>query len=174
MLSPRAVALQGVGFAPRLVAVQGFAGITVAVQQPNQQGAGAGANTWFEKTSRNSDPHAYDCDRVAKRLASIEIAGKLYDPMDLRLPALLEALAKRAEPEHDDELVRQTRKLSRNFKVRTEDGRELVVPLIRSELKKMPDLKKAVATDMEAYAAHAARAAEDQRRRILILLASVE
>lgn len=173
MLSPRAIALQGVGFGPRLAAVQGFGQISVVVQQPTQ-GAGAGANTWLEKTSRNSDPHAYDRDRVAKRLASIEIAGKLYDPMDLRLPALLEALAKRAEPEHADELVRQTRKLSRNFKVRTADGAEVIVPLIRSELNKMPDLKKALAADMKAYAEKTAVAAEDQRRRILILLAAGE
>lgn len=174
MLSARAIAMQGVGFTPRLTAVQGFSDIVVVQQQINQQGGGPGANTWFEKTSRNSDPHAYDRDRVAKRLAAIEIADKLYDPMDLRLPDALEAFAKRAEPEHDDELERQTRKLSRKVRAITDDGREIVVPLIRSELKKMPNLKRALSTDLEAYAAKAAAEAEDQRRRILILLASVE
>jgi hypothetical protein len=174
-LSARAIALQGVGFTPRLVAVQGFSGIAVVVTQPTQ-GAGGGAyhQPYIEKTSRYSDDRAYDPDRVKQRLAAIEIAGRRYDLLTNDLEAILEAAAAAPEPEDDDEAERQTRKLSRTFKVRTADDREIVVPLIRSELRKMPNLRQALAEDMEAYAERARAAADEQRRRVLLLLASVE
>jgi hypothetical protein len=134
---------------------------------------GGGANTWIEKTSRNSDDRAYDTDRVRERLAKIVIGGKEYDPFHEGLAEILEAAALTHEPGSENEAERPSRKLSRSFLVRTED-REISVPMFRPELPNMPDFKTALAKDFEVFALKAEAAADEERRRILIMLASAD
>ncbi len=164
-LNPRSISLQGIGFAPRFVAVQGFADYVVVRPAQDAQGAGP--------SSRYSDPDAYNPDRVRERLRAISIAGREYDPFDPRLVEILEEAARQPEPATADEGDRQERKLARTFAVRT-PAREIQVPLFRPALRQMPSPATASGEDMEAFARQAAAAVNEERRRILILLASVE
>lgn len=165
-LSTRAIAVQGIGFGARFVALQGFAPLVIVDARPAQ-----GDNPSI--TSRYSDDRAYDPDRVRERLAKVVIRGKEYDPFDPRLVALLEAAARAPEPESDDEFERQERRLARKFVVRTAD-RDIEVPMFRPMLAEMPNFKEAFAKDFEKYAEKAALAAAEERRRILLLLLSAD
>lgn len=170
-LNPRAVALQGIGFGARFTAVQGFTPYAPLTQYEPKQGGGPGRHHFLDKTSRNSDSRAYDPDRVAQRLEAIVIAGKTYDPLDPSLLEVIEAEARRPEPEGVPELVRQDRKLSRSFKVMTE-SQIIEVPLFRAMLNEMPNLAAALNLDMEAYAAKVEQELKEERRRILMLLSA--
>lgn len=165
-LSPRAVALQGIGFGARLVALQGFLPLVVVDTKP-VQGAGP------EKTSRYSDDRAYDPDRVRERLAKVVIRGKEYDPFDPRLIDILEQEALRPEPDLGDELARQERKLSRKIVVKS-GTQDIVVPVFRPMIKQMPSFQQASVEDFEAYAKKAAEAASDERRRIMLILVAAD
>lgn len=78
------------------------------------------------------------------------------------------------EPEHDDETTRQASKLSRAITVNTEKH-SVSVPVFRPTIQQMPDFKQASIDDFERHAEHAAQAAQDELRRItLILSAAVE
>lgn len=166
-VNPRAIALQGVGFGALAIATLGFLVPAQVQNQPIAQGDGPSI------TSRYSDDRAYDPDRVRERLAKVVIRGKEYDPFDPRLVALLEAAARAPEPESDDELERQERRLARKFVVRTAD-RDIEVPMFRPMLAEMPNFKEAFAKDFEKYAEKAALAAAEERRRILLLLLSAD
>ena len=168
-LNPRAIATQGLGFAPRVVAVQGFAQVVVLTQYEAKQGTGPGRHHFLERTSRNSDQHAYDSDRVAERLQQVVINGKAYDPFTPGLVEILEAAAKVPEPQHLPELERQERKLSRTFTVKTEN-RTIEVPLFRPMLREMPSLTGAWSYDFEDYAAKVETERREERKRILLLL----
>lgn len=144
-----------------------------AIVQPPAQQPGIGQGAGPSITSRYSDDRAYDRDRVLERLSKVVIAGKEYDPFDPRLFDILEATAATPEPESDDELERQERKLSRTFVVRAGD-RDIKVPMFRPMLPEMPSFKEAFAKDFEKYAEKAALAAAEERRRILLLLLSAD
>jgi hypothetical protein len=163
-LSARAIATQGIGFAPRLIAVHGF-GDLVIVQQPQPSEAqGAGPS----RTSRYSDPHAYDSDRVAERLAKVVIDGVAYDPFDVSLFDRLEEAAKRPV-EAETEIERHERKLARTFAVVAGD-RVLQVPMFRPMLREMPDFQRAEMEEFKRYSERARLAAAEEQRRIRLLL----
>ena len=112
-------------------------------------------------SSRNSDPHAYDPERIAARLAKVIINGVAYDPFHDGLAAILDAAAREpATPEA---------KLERTFTVRTSSGPR-AIPLSLAMLDTLPDLATADEAAMEAYAISALAEINEQRRRIVLLL----
>lgn len=133
---------------------------------PTLQG-GAGP----QPTSRYSDPDAYRHDRVANRLKSVTIAGRDYDPFDPSLIERLNEYATMPEPEHDDETTRQASKLSRAITVNTEKH-SVSVPVFRPTIQQMPDFKQASIDDFERHAEQATLAAQDEFRRIALILSS--
>lgn len=120
-------------------------------------------------TSRNSDPHAYDSDRVAKRISKVIIAGREYDPFDAELPDRLDELANLPPPDIDDEIQRQDEKLSRVFEVGTASG-TISVPVFKPMLDVIPSLVTATSDDFERYKAAVGAAICEERRRIVLLL----
>lgn len=173
-LSARAIAVQGIGFKPAVIARQGFANVHPLTQYEVKQGDGTGGGRkhYFEKTSRNSDRHAYDSDRVSERLEAVVINGKAYDPFTPNLIEILEAAAK--EPvEAKTEVERHEAKLARTFTVMTKD-QIIEVPLFRPMLREMPDFAGAWSYDFEEYAAKAREEANEERKRILMLLAAAD
>ena len=167
-LNPRAIATNGIGFAPNIVALQGFSQV-IALTQYAAKGAGQKSHHYFERTERNSDRHAYDSNRVAERLEAVVIAGKTYDPFDPNLIDIIESAAKQPEPDHLPEIERQERKLARTFTVMTEH-QIIEVPLFRPMLREMPNFAGAWSYDFEDYAARAREEANEERKRILMLL----
>lgn len=131
-------------------------------------GTGGGRPHYLERTSRNSDENAYDRDRVADRLEAVVIAGKTYDPFDPNLIDILEAAAK-APPPGATELERQEAKLARTFTVMTQD-KIIEVPLFRPMLREMPAFAGAWSYDFEEYAVRAQAEANEERKRIIMLL----
>ena len=77
------------------------------------------------------------------------------------------------EPEHDDELQRQSKKLARSVTVNTEN-KSISIPVFRPMLAKIPDFKASTADDLEKYAEQAGIAAQDEYRRIVLLLLSAD
>lgn len=138
-------------------------------QYEAKQGAGPGRHHFLERTSRHSDEHAYDADRVAERLQSVIINGKAYDPFTPGLVEILEAAAKLPEPDNLPEIERQERKLARTFTVKAGD-RTIEVPLFRPMLREMPSLTGAWSYDFEDYAAKVETERREERKRILLLL----
>lgn len=92
-----------------------------------------------------------------------------YEPEDKALTNIIESVALEQEPEIDDEMERQDRRLARNFLVRTQD-QDVVVPIFRPMLKQMPSFKSALAKDFASYANKVQLAIEEERRRIFLLL----
>lgn len=170
ILNARAIAVQGVGFGPQILAAQGIANVRPLTQYQPQQGSGPGRHHFLSKTDRNSDRDAYNADRVAERLEAVVINGKTYDPFDPNLIDVLEAAAK-APPVGDTELARQEAKLARTFTVMTE-SQVIEIPLFRPMLREMPNFAGAWSYDFETYAAEAREQANEERRRILMLLAA--
>jgi len=176
-LSARALAVQGIGFSPSVIAVQGFAPVELPLTQYEvKQGdglGGGGRKHYLERTSRNSDAQAYAPDRVAERLEAVVIAGKAYDPFTPNLIELLEDAARQPVPAHLPEVERQEIKLSRTFKVMTE-SRIIEVPLFRPMLREMPDPGTGWHFDFEQYAAKVQEEVNEERKRILMLLAAAD
>lgn len=177
ILNPRAIALHGIGFGPRIIAVQGFSDQEYIFTPPEvaedeeQKAAGAGRRHYLERTSRHSDGNAYDRDRVAERLQAVVINGKAYDPFTPGLIEILEAAAKVPEPQEMPEIERQERKLSRVFTVKTEN-RTIKVPLFRPMLREMPQFVEAKSDDFEEYAARVEAERQEERKRVLLLLSA--
>lgn len=134
---------------------------------PTSQGTGPAI------TSKYSDPDAYRHDRVSQRFKSVVIAGREYDPFDPTLIDRLTEYAATPEPEHDDELQRQSKKLARSVTVNTEN-KSISIPVFRPMLAKIPDFKASTADDLEKYAEQAGIAAQDEYRRIVLLLLSAD
>lgn len=148
-----------------------WAGVSTPIVIEAKQGAGPGRHHFLDRTSRNSDRDAYNSDRVAERLKSVVINGKTYDPFTPGLIEILEAAAKTPEPEHLPERQRQERKLARTFTIKT-DTRAIEVPLFRPMLREVPDFLDASSNEFEDFAAKAQQEANEERKRILMLLAA--
>ena len=137
--------------------------IDAVLPAPTSQGTGPGI------TSRNSDPHAYDLDRVAQRIRKVVIAGREYDPFDATLADRLDDLAKLPPPDIDDEVTRQDEKLSRFFEVET-PTKKIKIPLFRPLLEVAPKFSTATDDDFERYKEKAEDAINEERRRLALLL----
>lgn len=125
------------------------------------------------KTSRYSDPTAYEPDRIRDRL-TVRVGNREYDAFDPTLIKRIEELAARPEPGAPTELELQERKLARSFTVSAGD-KTVEVPMFRPILDELPDLKTAMLKDIEACAPRVREAAAEELRRIvLLLMASVE
>ncbi len=172
-LNARAIAVQGIGFGASATAAQGFLYTPPLTQYEVNQGGGAGRHHWIDKTSRYSDDQAYTNDRVAERLEAVVINGKSYDPFTPNLIEILEAAAKTPEPEHLPEIERQERKLARTFKVMTEN-RVIDVPMYRPMLRELPKFAGAWGFEFEQYAERAREEANEERKRILMLLTAAD
>ncbi|CAB4155001.1 hypothetical protein UFOVP653_56 [uncultured Caudovirales phage] len=120
------------------------------------------------KTSRYSDPHAYDADRVAERLAKVVIDGVAYDPFDATLFDRLQEAAKRPV-QATTELERHERKLARTFEI-VAGEHTLQVPMFRPMLREMPDFQRAEIAEFYQYSERARQAAAEEQRRIRLLL----
>lgn len=127
-----------------------------------------GGGDHVSRTSRYSDPHAYDPDRVAERLAKVVIDGVAYDPFDATLFDRLEEAAKRPV-EAPTEMERHERKLARTFEVIAGE-RTLQVPMFRPMLREMPDFQRAEMADFYQYSERARQEAAEEQRRIRLLL----
>lgn len=167
-LSARAIAVQGIGFGPRLMAAQGASTYLPPLTQYEPQAQGAGARYAPERTSRYSDDRAYDPDRVAERIQAIVINGKSYDPFHPDLVKILEQAARAPVVEPMPEIQRQQAKLERTFNVVTEE-RVIKVPMFRPMLREMPSFTGDV-IDFETFSARAKEAAAEEYRRIVLLL----
>lgn len=165
----RAIAVQGIGYGVRAVAIQGFgtdAIILPPLTQHDALGAGGAAP---QRTSRYSDTDAYKPDRVKSRLEAIVLNGKHFNPLDTDIFDIIEDAAKVQEPDNLPEMQRQDRKLSRTFSVMTDDV-VIEIPMYRPMLREIPDFQSASIDEFRAYAQRARDAVNEERKRILLLL----